>query len=605
MIRLSTTLPVAAFALLVFGTNLASAQDGWPDYGGQIPGRGNGYYFDLWKIILLAIPFLLWVPTADWIGRDMITHGKATKMNPKIWNPVIVFTFFFAMLIFGFGPFIPLFIVNWLLVMLAYIVPFMVYVFMRNPKVPEQDRVFTPDHIKRCFTEFGKAKADNVQKEAYEYGAPVEFVPQGGTDQQNQSNLIASRQSPAFVPAKELIADAINQRADKILMDFTAEGVSVKYMVDGNWLAANPKVHEKLPLNRELGDAMLMIYKRMSGLKPEDRRTRQDGKMRIDYLGNKYSTTLTTQGTQTGERVLFSLLKQVKNPPTLEELGMREPHRQKLKEYLAVKNNLVIMCSMPGDGLSASWTGMLKFSDRLTRDYICFEDSNKRELEVENIEIHRYDGAAGETPMKHLYNVSLKQPEVYCIPELTEVESLNFLVNEVQLEERKGIFGFRAKEGLEVILRLLALKPKDPQGLIKSLGLIVNQRLIRKLCDGCKEAYPASPELCQKLGIPAGRVQNFYREKQPPPPDADPKAKKKKEEICPKCRGMLYHGRTAIYELIAIDDTLRQAIMQQPKIEVLRQVSRKCGNWSLQEEGILLLAQGTISLTELQRVLKQ
>jgi type II secretory ATPase GspE/PulE/Tfp pilus assembly ATPase PilB-like protein len=110
----------------------------------------------------------------------------------------------------------------------------------------------------------------------------------------------------------------------------------------------------------------------------------------------------------------------------------------------------------------------------------------------------------------------------------------------------------------------------------------------------------------QRLGIPAGRVQTLYREKQPLPPGVEPPKRKKGDppEICPQCNGIGYHGRTAIYEVLIVDDKLREAIAKQPKIEVLRQVSRQAGNWSLQEEGILLLAQGVTSFTELQRVLK-
>jgi type II secretory ATPase GspE/PulE/Tfp pilus assembly ATPase PilB-like protein len=605
MLRLSSLILVAAL-LLLLGSDTVWAQEGWPDYGSTPPTRGPGFYFSLVKIALMLIMVWLWVYTADWIGRDTIVHSKKTKLTPEVWNPVFVFTFFVVFLIFGSG-LIPLFIVNWLVVMLAYAIPTGVYIAMRNARVEATDRVLTPEHLKKFFSELGKKKTKQpeVKKEPYEYGAPVDFVPQGGTEQNNQANLITSRQSPAYVPAKELIADAINSRADKILLDYTADAVAVKYMVDGVLHTVTPKVHEKNPLNRELGDAILAIYKRICNLKPEERRARQDGKMRCDYGGNKYNTTLTSQGTPTGERVLISFLKVVKTPPTLADLGMREQHIAKLKEYMAVRNNLVVVCSMPGDGLSATWTGMLKNCDRLTRDYVCFEDQGKREWEMENLEVHTFNGAAGETPMTKLYEVSQRQPEVFCIPELTEVDSLDFILDQIVNEERKGIIGFRSKEAVEAILRLLALKPEDPEKFLNSLSLVVNQRLIRKLCDDCKEAYQPPPELLQKLGIPAGRVTALYRERQPLTPEQEAAKKKKGEPLtCPKCRGIGYRGRMALYEFLVVDDKLRQVILKTPKLEVMRQAARQLGNFNLQDEGILLLAQGVTSLSELQRVLK-
>jgi type II secretory ATPase GspE/PulE/Tfp pilus assembly ATPase PilB-like protein len=75
--------------------------------------------------------------------------------------------------------------------------------------------------------------------------------------------------------------------------------------------------------------------------------------------------------------------------------------------------------------------------------------------------------------------------------------------------------------------------------------------------------------------------------------------------ICPACRGLGYKGRTGIFELLKIDDKIREALVSQPKPEVIRQLARQAGNRTLQEEGILLMAMGGTSLTELQRVLKQ
>jgi type II secretory ATPase GspE/PulE/Tfp pilus assembly ATPase PilB-like protein len=73
----------------------------------------------------------------------------------------------------------------------------------------------------------------------------------------------------------------------------------------------------------------------------------------------------------------------------------------------------------------------------------------------------------------------------------------------------------------------------------------------------------------------------------------------------PSCHGLGYLGRTGIFELLTVDDTMRDALLNQPKLEVLRQIAKKSGHRGLQEEGVLLVAQGITSLTELQRVLKQ
>jgi type II secretory ATPase GspE/PulE/Tfp pilus assembly ATPase PilB-like protein len=600
MHRSTTAILAAAITLSLVA--VAAAQS-WPAHPAPDV-RGPGFYFAWWKILLLMIPFWLWVKTADWIGRDAAIHSEKTGLTMEVWNPVVVFGFFLVFMVLGLG--IPIFFAGFAVVMIAYIGLLSAYVAQRNAKVRSEDKVFTPAHIKRWFSELGKKKEKEFRKSAWEYGAKVDFIGQSGDKQVDQGNLIAARQSPVFIPAKELMADAINMRAEKILMDYTAEAVAIQYMIDGVWHGAAPKVHEKDPLNREMGDGILAIYKKICNLNPADRRSRQEAKMQVTYQEKKHNITLTSQGTATGERVLILFIPTVKTPPTLEELGMRDVLLGRLKEALAARGNLVVFCAMPGDGLTATWTAALRASDRFVRDYITIQDVAKPEPDVENVEAGvKFNAAAGETPMKVLPQAILKQPEVLCIPEIADGAALNVLIEQAIEDDKKGIVSLRAKEAVEGVLRLLMLKP-DPQKFAQVLGAVVNQRLVRKLCDACREAFQPAPDVLQRLGIPPGKVNVLYREKQPLPPGVEPPKPKKGDPplICPKCKGIGYYGRTAIFEVLVVDDKFREAIVKQPKIEILRQVARQGGNWSLQEEGILLLAQGVTSFNELQRVLK-
>src|SRR5690606_8047132 len=112
-------------------------------------------------------------------------------------------------------------------------------------------------------------------------------------------------------------------------------------------------------------------------------------------------------------------------------------------------------------------------------------------------------------------------------------EVLRILTDWIENEEKLSLVSLRAKEAAEGLLRLVAMKPPMEQ-FAKQVKLVVNQRLIRKLCEQCREAVEPTPELLQRLGIPPGRVQVLYREKQPLPPGAEPPKRKKGEpEICP------------------------------------------------------------------------
>jgi len=172
----------------------------------------------------------------------------------------------------------------------------------------------------------------------------------------------------------------------------------------------------------------------------------------------------------------------------------------------------------------------------------------------------------------------------------------------IEAEDRLGIVSTRAKDSADTIVRLLALKV-PPESLSNTLRGVVYARLIRKLCEQCRQAVQPTPEMLQRLGIPAGRVQVLYQEKQPLQPGEQ--RKRGEPEICPACKGLGYNGRTAIFEVLIVDDKIKQAILKAPNVETLKKLARAGGNRSLQEEGILLVAQGTTSVAELQRVLKQ
>ena len=124
---------------------------------------------------------------------------------------------------------------------------------------------------------------------------------------------------------------------------------------------------------------------------------------------------------------------------------------------------------------------------------------------------------------------------------------------------------------------------------------VLYQRLVRLLCPDGKVGYTPAPDLLQKLGIPSGKVEQLYR---PPKPEEIDKP-------CLTCQGLGYKGRTGIFELLVVNDQMRDILVKQPKLELLKKAVRDSHQRVLQEEGILLVAKGVTSIQELMRVLKQ
>lgn len=580
----------ALLAVLVCAT-LASAQEVWPIYPGNPATRGSGDYLSWLKLLACWILFLLWVRSADWVSRDSHEYEKTTEMPGIIWNPVIVFSFFVGMLI---AWSVPVFLIGILVLAVSYIVPFAIYVGMRNSRVNDDDKVFTPGHLARWFASLGSSKKRKSDvKGPQEMGPPVFFAPKGGAnEQENQANLIAARQSGGYVPVKELVFDVVGKRADRAMLDYTREAVAVRYEVDGLW-------HNMDPKDRETGDALLLALKKMANLNPEDRRNRQAGEIGVKINDSKYTAKIVSQGTKTGERVILEIPPSEDPFKSLDDLGMREKMRDTLKAHLAAEQGLVLLSAMPSGGLTTTWTVALRATDRYLRDFVAIEDSAKRMPYVENIEVVTFEGSGGESPDQKLRAIILKEPDVLVLPDFCNGNTVNELCKHSQAESKLIVGSIRAKDAVEALVRVLMLKP-DPNLFAQTVTCVLNQRLLRRLCETCREPYEPTPQMLQKLGLPQGRVTHLYREHQL---TADQQSGK--EPICENCSGTGFRGRIGLFELLEVNDALRQTLVQTPRVKELSQVARQSGFRNLQEEGILLLARGVTSLTELQRVLKQ
>ena len=213
----------------------------------------------------------------------------------------------------------------------------------------------------------------------------------------------------------------------------------------------------------------------------------------------------------------------------------------------------------------------------------------------------RFDSRNSETPVDVLPKLIRTYPDVYVLRDLVNGETVDILCDQVTEEERFVFASIRAKEATEALLRVLMLKG-TPEKFAAAVTAVINVRLVRKLCDKCKEAYAPPAEVLKQLGLPPGKVQALYRPPVPPPPDSEAA---KQYKPCEECLAIGYLGRTAIFELATVDERMRQVLVKQPKLELLRDASRKAGNRNLQEEGVLLVARGITSVPELVRVLKQ
>ncbi len=544
---------------------------------------GPGFYLSLIKLFSAWLVVVIWAYTTDWVSQD----AQMLKLDHFKWNPIVFGPMIAGIIVFWF---LPVFFAGFPLLLVAYLAPLLAYVKARNDVVSDSEKVLTSKHIKSWFGGLFRVQVETEDRDPHEGGPPLVRKSRGGqTDRDDNVYLLSARQNPGFLDARKIIADGLSRRADAIMLDYTQQGVAVRHLIDGVWQEADP-------MEREKADPALEALKLVSGLKAEDRRSRQEGLFLAEFKRRKYNGTLSSQGTQTGERAMLQFEGERTHFKTLDDLGMRPKMQAQVREVMASEQGFFLISAMPAAGLRSTTNVILHDSDRFVREFMTLEDENNRYEPVENVQLSTYNNADPEKQLKEMMRrFFLQEPNVAIIRDLVDGEMIATLCREILEEKRLVVSTIRAKDSADALVRLAAMKAPLAE-VAKCITAVLNQRLVRKLCDDCKEAYAPPPNVLQQLGIPPGRVQAFYR---PPQPPEDPK------QICRTCDGLGYLGRIAIFELLLVGDNLRAALAAQPSAEALRAAARKDGYQSLQQEGIVLVAKGITSLPELTRVLKQ
>jgi len=565
-----------------------------PESGTEIQSAIVGSLAVFGCILPLFITVLCWVSAADWVSRDTFFREAGTGWNLAMVVPFVgaILTIFLLLSVVLSDKLLAMplvWLIGFPIALIVYLVPTMIYVARRNAQVAPHEKVLTKVHLRRWSSKKAQSIGVKIAAEGLgvdEIGPPVMLKPRGAASEREDSiNLLHARQSIGYVPAREVLFEAFGQRADGIMLDYTQEAVSARFQIDGVWHAGESR-------DRETGDALLEVFKMISALNPAERRAMQQGQFGVEYEKKKHTCKITTQGTPTGERALIQFVDTSLKDKRLPDIGMREKMVEQLKNVLESKAGMVVVSAPPGGGLSTLLAATVGSTDRFMRSFICVEPANAREMAVENVPITTYDPAAGQTPMAVLPKLIREHPDAWVVADMVDAEAANVMCNEVSGNQRLVITTVRAKEAAEALLRplTLGLKPKTYGPVVLAA---VNQRLVRKLCEECKEEYPPPPQVLQQLGIPAGRVAAFFRPPQEP------------QKVCEKCRGLGYFGRTAMFELLVVDDRVRKILSTAPKLDTIRQAARQAGMRTLQEDGLVLVVKGETSLEELTRALKQ
>jgi type II secretory ATPase GspE/PulE/Tfp pilus assembly ATPase PilB-like protein len=266
---------------------------------------------------------------------------------------------------------------------------------------------------------------------------------------------------------------------------------------------------------------------------------------------------------------------------------MREKLVEEVRNLVTQPHGMIVASGPTGSGKSTSLYAALREIDRYTRNIITIEDPIEYHLDnVTQIEINT---KAGQTFPTSLRSVLRQDPDVIMIGEIRDEETAQ-IACQAATTGHMVFTTIHANDAITALFRLLDLHV-EPFLVSSALTAVWSQRLVRKLCDHCKEPYKPKPEFLKKANLPAQKIDVFYRRPKAP------------EQICPQCGGTGYRGRTGIFELLVITDKIRDLIKENPSMTTIKAEARKSGMLYLQEDGLRQVIRGVTSVEELMRVI--
>jgi type II secretory ATPase GspE/PulE/Tfp pilus assembly ATPase PilB-like protein len=273
----------------------------------------------------------------------------------------------------------------------------------------------------------------------------------------------------------------------------------------------------------------------------------------------------------------------------LSQLGMRGKLRDTVRKIVSQPHGLFLVCGPTGSGKSTTLCACLFQIDRKQKNVITVEDPVEYHIDhVTQIEVNV---KAGKTFANELRSILRQDPDVILIGEVRDEETAEIACKAAQTGHM--VFStVHSNDAVGAINRLVEYV--KPFQIASALSGILSQRLVRKLCPKCKIAYRPNPELLKKMNLPADKIKAFYRA-----PKAD-----ERPEPCENCSGTGYRGRTGVFELLVVNERLRELIRDGFNAEAVKQEAVKNGMVYLQHDGMRVVIEGNTSIDEIMRVAK-
>ncbi len=421
-------------------------------------------------------------------------------------------------------------------------------------------------------------KADGVDEAIADVAEDGDFAHLAEEIDDAEDVLDVSNKAPIIKLVNTILFQALKMRASDVHFQAYPDRMQVRFRIDG-------LLYDMDSIPRRVQDAIVSRVKIMGKMDIAERRLPQDGRATIKIGDGEVDVRISTVPTSTGERIVMRLLDKTAKLYTLDEIGLTPENEQMLREYLNYNHGIILVTGPTGSGKTTTLYGGLSELDTTTKNVLTIEDPV--EYSLSGISQVQVNAKKGLTFANGLRSFLRQDPDVMMVGEIRDLETAEVAIR-AALTGHLVFSTVHTNDAASTITRMVD-QGVEPYLVSSSLVLVIAQRLVRRICPDCKTTEPINEEWAAKLhkvGLDPADLNH---------------------EIaigrgCEECFQSGYSGRTAIYEFMKVDETLRTQIMEGATATVMKRSAVERGMITLREDGRQKILQGLTTPDEVLRV---
>jgi type II secretion system protein E len=374
-----------------------------------------------------------------------------------------------------------------------------------------------------------------------------------------------------------LIRNAVRERATDIHIEPFERTLRIRYRIDG-------VLHEVPAPAKRFHAAIISRIKIMANLDITERRKPQDGRIRIRVLGREIDLRVSIIPTMFGESVVLRILDKSSALLTLEQLGMMPDDLSRFEKVIQAPYGILLATGPTGSGKTTTLYAAIQKLYTPELKFITIEDPV--EYQIDGVNQIQVNPQVGVTFANALRSILRHDPDIIMVGEIRDRETAEIAIH-AALTGHLVFSTLHTNDAPGAITRLLEMG-MEPFLVASALQGVLAQRLVRKICPHCITEYEPGEALREMLvmeGFDEAKDCKFYY-----------------GVGCKECRYTGYFGRTGIFELLIMDETIRELVMRKAPANEIRQVAIERGMHTLRQDGLRKVILGITTLEEVERV---